>query len=84
MCKTDKDLQALNQKPNKDKNQDSVVIMITLGAKRKKFGRVLKRAVKISELCRNHEAQLREWNLQTSGFTLLPALHWLLSLQTSL
>ena len=84
MCKTDKDLQALNQKPNKDKNQDSVVIMITLGAKRKKFGRVLKRAVKIFELCRNHEAQLREWNLQTSGFTLLPALHWLLSLQTSL
>lgn len=31
--------------------------------------KLLKCAVKKFELCHNHEAQLREWNLQTSGFT---------------
>ena len=45
-----------------------MMTMIILGARRKKLRRVLKLAVKISELCCNHEAQLREWNLQTSGF----------------
>ena len=51
----------------------NLMTMITLSASRKKLGRVLKRAVKIFELCRNHEAQLRELNMQKLGFTLLPA-----------